>query len=47
LWNEQRAALTYWPASVPSDLPSAASVLGALRERLIRGQAAPRSEAAC
>jgi hypothetical protein len=23
LWNEQRAALTFWPASAPSDLPSA------------------------
>ncbi|GAN47149.1 formyltransferase [Methylobacterium radiotolerans] len=47
LWNEQRAALTFWPASAPSDLPSAASVLGALRERLVTGPAASRSESAC
>ncbi len=47
LWNEPRAALTYWPASAPTDLPSAASILGALKERLITGQAASRSEPAC
>ena len=47
LWNEQRAALTYWPATAPTDLPSAASVLGALTERLVQGQAVPRSKAAC
>ncbi len=47
LWNEQRAALTYWPASAPSDRPSAAAVLGALKERLIAGQAVSRSEPAC
>jgi formylmethanofuran dehydrogenase subunit B len=39
--------MTYWPASAPSDRPSAASVLGALKERLIAGQAASRSESAC
>ncbi|MGT2487546.1 hypothetical protein ACU4GA_19570 [Methylobacterium oryzae CBMB20] len=37
LWNEQRAALTFWPALAPSDLPSAASVLGALKARLSHG----------
>jgi formylmethanofuran dehydrogenase subunit B len=47
LWNEQRAALTFWPASAPSDRPSAAAVLSALMERLVTGQAASRSEAAC
>ncbi len=47
LWNEQRAALTYWPASAPTDLPSAASVLGALTERLAEGRVASRSEPAC
>jgi len=47
LWNEQRAALTYWPASAPTDLPSAASVLGSLRDRLAEGRAASRSEPAC
>ncbi len=47
LWNEQRAALTFWPASAPSDLPSAAAVLGALTRRLATGQAASRSEPAC
>lgn len=57
LWNEPRAALTYWPASAPADLPSAASVIGALKARLTdaqvasrqaaSGQAASRSEPAC
>lgn len=47
LWNEQRAALTYWPASAPTDLPSAASVLGALTERLVEAGAVSRSEPAC
>ncbi|MDP4002515.1 formyltransferase [Methylobacterium sp. NEAU K] len=47
LWNEQRAALTYWPASAPSERPSAASVLSALRDRLAEGRAASRSEPAC
>ena len=47
LGNEQRAALTYWPASAPTDLPSAASVLGALTERLAEGRVASRSEPAC
>ncbi|MGC5777410.1 formyltransferase [Methylobacterium sp. NFXW15] len=46
LWNETRGALTYWPAqtggSAPADLPSAASVLGRLNERL-----AARSGTAC
>ena len=46
LWNEQRAALTFWPASNPSELPSAASVLGALKERLVAGHAT-RSASAC
>jgi formylmethanofuran dehydrogenase subunit B len=47
LWNEQRAALTYWPAAAPSDRPPAASVLGVLRDRLVQGQAASRSVPAC
>lgn len=47
LWNEQRAALTFWPATAPSDLPSAASVLAALKERLATVQAASRSDSAC
>ena len=47
LWNEQRAALTFWPASAPSDLPSAAAVMAALRERVGTHQAASRSEPAC
>ena len=46
LWNETRGALTYWPAqaggSAPADLPSAASVLGRLTNRL-----AARSGTAC
>lgn len=46
LWNETRGALTYWPArtggAAPADLPSAASVLGRLAERL-----AGRSDTAC
>jgi formylmethanofuran dehydrogenase subunit B len=46
LWNEQRAALTFWPASAPSGLPSAASVLNALRDRLVAGHAT-RSASAC
>lgn len=46
-WNEQRAALTYWPATAPTDLPSAASVLTALKDRLSDGRAASRSEPAC
>lgn len=40
LWNEQRAALTYRVASAPSDLPSAASMIGALKRRLIGGPSA-------
>ena len=47
LWNEQRAALTYWPASAPAALPSAASVLASLQERLAINRAASRSEPAC
>lgn len=49
LWNERRATLTYWPASAPADLPSAASVLGALRERLAGASSAGASKetAAC
>ncbi|MDP4022277.1 formyltransferase [Methylobacterium sp. NEAU 140] len=43
LWHEARAALTYRPASGPADLPSAASVLARLGERL----AASRSVPAC
>ena len=46
LWNGQRAALTYWPASAPADLPSAASVIGALG-RLLSGHGAGRSVPAC
>ena len=46
LWNETRGALTYWPpragGAAPADLPSAASVLGRLTDRL-----AGRSDTAC
>ncbi|MCJ2014118.1 formyltransferase [Methylobacterium sp. J-076] len=46
LWNEARGALAYRPpqpgASAPADLPTAASVLGRLANRL-----AARSETAC
>ncbi|GJD35927.1 formyltransferase [Methylobacterium aerolatum] len=45
LWNDTRAALTYWPAQgagAPADLPSAAAVIGQLAQRL-----AGRSETAC
>jgi formylmethanofuran dehydrogenase subunit B len=46
LWNESRAALTYWPAqgggAAPADRPSAAAVLGRLTERL-----AGRSGSSC
>ncbi|MCJ2053258.1 formyltransferase [Methylobacterium sp. J-070] len=47
LWNEQRAALTFRPAAAPSDLPSAASVLRALKERLAKSRPASRSDSAC
>jgi formylmethanofuran dehydrogenase subunit B len=46
LWNETRGALTYWPPRTggagAADLPSAASVLGQLTDRL-----AGRSDTAC
>ena len=47
LWNERRAALTYWPASAPADLPSAAAVIGALKGHLPGGHGATGSEPAC
>lgn len=47
LWNERRAALTYRPASAASDLPSAASVIGALKDRLLGWHGATGSEPAC
>ncbi len=45
-WTLERAALTFRPASAPSELPSAASVLGALKKRLVAGHAT-RSASAC
>jgi formylmethanofuran dehydrogenase subunit B len=47
LWSEPRAALTYWPAEAPSDLPNAAAVLAALTARLVPGATASRSKPAC